>query len=102
MKSKIKKYGVIILSIIMLFSVAIAFIPALATGTANVINQPIETVQNVAKTALFVSVAAFLVWAGVLSLAAPIVAGALIITGVVLMWYALKPYFVGERSELKD
>jgi len=102
MKSKIKKYGVLILSIIMLLAVSIAFIPGLATKTADVINAPIETVQNVAKTALFVSVAAFLIWAGVLSLAAPVVAGALIITGVVLMWYALKPYFGNSDDELKD
>jgi hypothetical protein len=102
MKSKLKKYGVLILSIIMLLAVSIAFIPGLATKTADVINAPIETVQNVAKTALFVTVAAFLIWAGVLSLAAPIVAGALIITGVVLMWYAIKPYFGNSNDELKD
>jgi len=102
MKSKLKKYGVLILSVFMLLAVSIAFIPGLATKTADVINAPVETVQNIAKTVLFVSVAAFLIWAGVLSLAAPVVAGALIITGMVLMWYAIKPYFGNSNDELKD
>jgi len=102
MKSKLKKYGVLILSVLMLLAVSVAFIPGLATKTSEVINAPIETVQNVAKTVLFVCVAAFLIWAGVLSLAAPVVAGALIITGIVLMWYALRPYFGGDKSEIKD
>jgi len=98
MKNKLKKYGVLALSIIMVLAVSVAFVPSLAEKTGEVINQPVEAVQNVAKTILFVSVAAFLIWAGALSVAAPIVAGALIITGLVLMFYAIKPYFRRDES----
>jgi hypothetical protein len=100
MKRRFKKYGLIALSIIMLLALAVSFVPAIAKPVGNVISQPITTVQNIAKTVLFVSVAAFLIWAGILSLAAPLVAGALIITGLALMWYALKPYF--GKSEMSD
>jgi phosphatidylglycerophosphate synthase len=93
MKNKLKKFGLIALSIIMLLALSVSFISPVAEKLSDLVKYPLETVQNIARTVLFVSVAAFLIWAGVLSLGAPLVAGALIITGVALMWYALKPYF---------
>jgi len=101
MKNKLKKFFVYAMAIIMALAVLISFIPAIGQKTADVINYPVESVVNVAKTVVFVTVGLFLIYAGALSIAAPIIGGALILTGAIMLFYALKP-LIFKKSSIDD
>ena len=90
---KYKKWIVPALVILMLFSLAVGFIPAVGEKTADIINQPAEAVKNVARQILMLSIGLFLVYVGAVAALGTIIGGGLILVGLSLVVVAVWPWF---------
>jgi hypothetical protein len=81
-----------LLALLMVISFAMKF-DVVAQGVSNTIGQPIETVKNIANVVFFVALGAFLIWAGVATMAIPVVGVILILIGLALLGTALYSHF---------
>lgn len=77
-----------VLAVLMLLSFAVKF-DFVAEPLAKAVGQPIDTIKDWANIAFYVSLGAFLIWAGVASLAVPVIGVSLIVVGVGLIGLAL-------------
>ena len=88
---KMKKRTKIILTVmavLMLLSFAMKF-DFVAEPVSKAIGQPLETVKDWANIAFYCMLGGFLIWAGVASMAVPVIGGALVIVGLALIGLAL-------------
>ncbi len=94
---KWSKIFLYILCFIMLLAFLMTFDWA-AEPIANAIGKPVSFVRDTAKTVFYSALACFLIYAGVLSTALPLIAFILVGVGLAMLFMALKPYFMNSTS----
>lgn len=90
-----KKFGKVflyILVLLMVLSFAMKF-DAIAQPVSEVIGQPLQSVKDLASLVFFSSLGVFLIWAGVATMAVPVVGVALIVVGLALLSVTLWNHF---------
>lgn len=87
-----KKKAAIVLAIILAIAFALSF-DAPSQFIADKFNMPFEKVKLITRTVVMVSLGLFLISTGAAALAVPIVGGALIVIGLILITYGLWPWF---------
>ena len=83
-------FYLIILLLILSFAMKFDFI---AKPVADTLGYAIDTVQDTANLVFFVSIGLFLIWAGVGTIAAPIIGGILLILGLAILATTLYKHF---------
>lgn len=87
-----KKKAAILLAIILAISFALSF-DAPSQWISDKFNVPFDKVKMITRTLVMVSLGLFLISTGAAALAVPIVGGALIVIGLILLTYGLWPWF---------
>ena len=95
-KSKITKFltfvGIVAVIALLLM------IPFVSDKIGSLINKSGSKIREVAQTIVGTCVAVFLITIGVSALSIPILAGALIVVGIAMLWYSLSPLFLKRES----
>jgi len=94
-----KKWIVPVLTVVILISLAVGFIPPVADWVADVFNKPVEVVTSVFRQIAMVGIGLFFVYAGALLAGSLILGGGLIVIGVALVAVAIWPWFRRPKGE---
>lgn len=96
-----KKKAAIILAIILAISFALSF-DTPSQWLSDKFNVPFEKVKVITRTLVMVSLGLFLIATGAAALAVPVVGGALIVIGLILVAYGLWPWFRKGEEDAVD